>query len=148
MIRLHKNKMSRAAAGSRSRPSRIATPNAATPRAGILIPEAQGPFKPETADQNLSLGGSRGPFSFAKENGPFDSHPCAAQGYPRCTCAANSQLLYNLLTLFPFHFQMTCGILKIANCIGVSFLKHIFIINPAAGKNCLLYTSPSPRDTR
>mgnify|MGYP000778060228 CR=1 FL=1 len=29
---------------------------------------------------------------------------------------------------------MTCGILKIANCIGVSFLKHIFIINPAAGK--------------
>ena len=71
MIRLHKNKMSRAAAGSRSRPSRIATPNAATPRAGILIPEAQGPFKPETADQNLSLGGSRGPFSFAKENGPL-----------------------------------------------------------------------------
>ena len=63
--------MSRAAAGSRSRPSRIATPNAATPRAGILIPKAQGPFKPETADQNLSLGGSRGPFSFAKENIPF-----------------------------------------------------------------------------
>ena len=91
-------------------------------------------FKLETANPSLSLGVPKGPFSFAKENGPFDSHPCAAQGYPRCTCAANSQLLYNLLTLFPFHFQMTCGILKIANCIGVSFLKHIFIINPAAGK--------------
>ena len=91
-------------------------------------------FKLETANQSLSLGVPKGPFSFAKENGPFDSHPCAAQGYPRCTCAANSQLLYNLLTLCPFHFQMTCGILKIVNCIGVSFLKHIFIINPAAGK--------------
>ena len=77
---MHKNKMSRAAAGSRSRLSRIATPNAATPRAGILIPEAQGPFKPETADQNLSLGGSRGPFSFAKENGPLVRVPCAALG--------------------------------------------------------------------
>ena len=80
--------MSRAAAGSRSRPSRIATPNAATPRAGILIPEAQGPFKPETADQNLSLGGSRGPFSFAKENGPFDSLPHGVgnndAALPRC----------------------------------------------------------------
>ena len=74
--------------------------------------------------KSLSLGVPKGPFSFAKENGPFDSHPCAAQGYPRCTCAANSQLLYNLLTLCPFHFQMTCGILKIANCIGVSFLKQ------------------------
>ena len=72
--------MSRAAAGSRSRPSRIATPNAATPRAGILIPEAQGPFKPETADQNLSLGGSRGPFSFAKENGPLLCVPLRGAG--------------------------------------------------------------------
>ena len=72
--------MSRAAAGSRSRPSRIATPNAATPRAGILIPEAQGPFKPETADQNLSLGGSRGPFSFAKENGPLVRIPLRGAG--------------------------------------------------------------------
>ena len=80
MIRLHKNKISRAAAGSRSRPSRIATPNAATPRAGILIPEAQGPFKPETADQNLSLGGSRGPFSFAKENGPLVRVPLRGAG--------------------------------------------------------------------
>ena len=80
MIRLHKNKMSRAAAGSRSRPSRIATPNAATPRAGILIPEAHGPFKPETADQNLSLGGSRGPFSFAKENGPLVRVPLRGAG--------------------------------------------------------------------
>ena len=77
---MHKNKMSRAAAGSRSRLSRIATPNAATPRAGILIPEAQGPFKPETADPNLSLGGSRGPFSFAKENGPLVRVPLRGAG--------------------------------------------------------------------
>ena len=75
--------MSRAAAGSRSRPSRIATPNAATPRAGILIPEAQGSFKPETADQNLSLGGSRGPFSFAKENGLFFLLPRGARHFLR-----------------------------------------------------------------
>ena len=60
--------------------SRIATPNAATPRAGILIPKAQGPFKPETADQNLSLGGSRGPFSFAKENGPLVRVPLRGAG--------------------------------------------------------------------
>ena len=48
--------------------------------AGASIPEAQGPFKPETADQNLSLGGSRGPFSFVKENGPLVRVPCAAWG--------------------------------------------------------------------
>ena len=37
-------------------------------------------FKLETANPSLSLGVPKGPFSFAKENGPFDSHPCAAQG--------------------------------------------------------------------
>ena len=91
--------MSRAAAGSRSRPSRIATPNAATPRAGILIPEAQGPFKPETADQNLSLGGSRGPFSFAKENDPFVPFPCGVQGKHAPRAAG---MLYLLLALHQF----------------------------------------------
>ena len=37
-------------------------------------------FKPETTNQNLSLGGSRGPFSFVKENGPLVRVPCAARG--------------------------------------------------------------------
>ena len=32
-------------------------------------------FKPETANLSLSLGVPKGPFSFAKENGPFDSLP-------------------------------------------------------------------------
>ena len=40
MITAHFYKMGRAAADNRSKSNRIATPNAATPRAGILIPEA------------------------------------------------------------------------------------------------------------
>ena len=36
----------------------------------------------------LSLGGVRGPFSFTKENGPFDTLPCAAQGNDAAPCAA------------------------------------------------------------
>ena len=55
--------------------NRIATPNAATPRAGSRIPEAQRSFKLWTANLSLSLGVPKGPFSFAKENGPFDSPP-------------------------------------------------------------------------
>ena len=57
--------------------SRIATLNAATPRAGISIPEARDLRKPETANLSLSLGVPKGAFSFAKENGPFDA---AARG--------------------------------------------------------------------
>ena len=60
--------------------NRIAALNAATPRAGSHLPEAQRPFEPETANQRLSLGVPKGPFSFAKENGPFDSLPCTVQG--------------------------------------------------------------------
>ena len=55
--------------------NRLATPNAATPRAGSRIPEAQRSFKLWTANLSLSLGVPKGPFSFAKENGPFDSLP-------------------------------------------------------------------------
>ena len=55
--------------------NRLATPNAATPRAGSRIPEAQRSFKLWTANLSLSLGVPKGPFSFAKENGPFDSPP-------------------------------------------------------------------------
>ena len=40
MIRLHQNKMSRAAADNRSKSNRLVVLNAATPRAGIPIPEA------------------------------------------------------------------------------------------------------------
>ena len=69
---MHFYKMGRAAADNRSTPSRIATLNAATPRAGISIPEARDLRKPETANLSLSLGVPKGPFSFVKENGPFD----------------------------------------------------------------------------
>ena len=55
--------------------SRAATLNAATPRAGISIPEARDLRKPETANLSLSLGVPKGPFSFVKENGPFDYTP-------------------------------------------------------------------------
>ena len=68
--------------------NRLATPNAATPRAGSRIPEAQRSFKLWTANLSLSLGVPKGPFSFAKENGPFDSLPCAAQGNKVQRCRA------------------------------------------------------------
>ena len=55
--------------------SRVATLNAATLRASISIPEARDLRKPETANLSLSLGVSKGPFSFVKENGPFDYTP-------------------------------------------------------------------------
>ena len=45
--------------------NRVATPNTATPRAGICIPEAQRSFKPETANLNLSLGGFKGGYSLS-----------------------------------------------------------------------------------
>ena len=50
--------------------NRIAALNAAAPRAGSHLPEAQRPFEPETANQSLSLGVPKGPFSFVKENSP------------------------------------------------------------------------------
>ena len=65
---------------NRSRPNRIEELNAATPRAGISIPEASRSFEPETANLSLSLGVPKGIFSFAKENIPFVPHPCAAAG--------------------------------------------------------------------
>ena len=61
--------------------NRLATPNAATPRAGSRIPEAQRSFKLWTANLSLSLGVPKGPFSFSKENGPFDRVPCTVQGH-------------------------------------------------------------------
>ena len=68
--------------------NRIAALNAAAPRAGSHLPEAQRPFEPETANQSLSLGVPKGPFSFAKENGPFDSPPHGVgnndAALPRC----------------------------------------------------------------
>ena len=68
--------------------NRLATPNAATPRAGSRIPEAQRSFKLWTANLSLSLGVPKGPFSFAKENGPFDSLPHGVgnndAALPRC----------------------------------------------------------------
>ena len=68
--------------------NRLATPNAATPRAGSRIPKAQRSFKLWTANLSLSLGVPKGPFSFAKENGPFDSLPHGVgnndAALPRC----------------------------------------------------------------
>ena len=68
--------------------NRLAMLNAATPRAGSRIPEAQRSFKLWTANLSLSLGVSKGPFSFAKENGPFVPLPCAAQGNKVQRCRA------------------------------------------------------------
>ena len=69
--------------------NRIATLNAALPRAGSCIPEAKSPFEPKTANLSLSLGVPKGPFSFAKENGPFDSlpHGVGIKGSSACGAA-------------------------------------------------------------
>ena len=60
--------MGRAVADDRSKSNRIATLNAAPPRAGIHIPKAKDLRKPETTNLSLSLGVPKGVFSFAKEN--------------------------------------------------------------------------------
>ena len=65
--------MGRAAADDRSKSNRMATLNAAPPRAGIYIPKAKDLRKPETTNLSLSLGVPKGVFSFAKENTPFAS---------------------------------------------------------------------------
>ena len=78
--------------------NRIATLNAALPRAGSCIPEAKSPFEPKTANLSLSLGVPKGPFSFAKENGPFDSAARRRHIPPRCArkilCSCLSQEPY------------------------------------------------------
>ena len=50
--------------------SRIATLNAATPRAGISIPEARDLRKPETANLSLSLGVPKGDILFCEREYP------------------------------------------------------------------------------
>ena len=86
--------MGRAAADNRSKSNRIATLNAATPHAGISIPEASRSFEPETANLSLSLGVPKGIFSFAKENIPFD--PAARRRHILRTCAKPiASFIYN-----------------------------------------------------
>ena len=51
--------------------SRIATPNAATPRAGIPIPEAQKSFEPETANQKPFSWGFKGAILFCEREWPL-----------------------------------------------------------------------------
>ncbi len=59
-----------ATADNRRESSRIATPNAATPRAGSCIPEAKGLFKPETANLTPFFWTVTPPvFFLGKENG-------------------------------------------------------------------------------
>ena len=82
--------MGRAAADNRSKSNRIATLNAATPHAGISIPEASRSFEPETANLSLSLGVPKGIFSFAKENIPFDS-AARTPHFPSALCAESNR---------------------------------------------------------
>jgi hypothetical protein len=61
--------------------NRLAMLNAATPRAGSSIGKHYASSSCLLAmKKRLSLGVPKGVFSFAKENTPFDSLPCAAQG--------------------------------------------------------------------
>ena len=59
----------------RSKPSRVEPSHGRHP-----IPQAVQFFKPKAGNVNLSLGGSRGPFSFAKENGPLVRVPLRGAG--------------------------------------------------------------------
>ena len=86
--------------------NRIATPNAATPRAGSRIPEAQRSFKLWTANLGLSLGGVRGIFSFEKENIPLCRVPtrCGARSSAAALhlpCALRAQKETALAGCFP-----------------------------------------------
>ena len=87
--------------------NRIATPNAATPRAGSRIPEAQRSFKLWTANLGLSLGGVRGIFSFEKENIPLSRVPHTVWGIIECALRAQKKkhpfgcsLFYSTVTDF------------------------------------------------
>ena len=77
---------SRAAADNRSRGKSYSRTNGGERQqyrhAGSCIPEAKSPFEPKTANLSLSLGVPKGPFSFVKENGPFDSCSAARAAIP------------------------------------------------------------------
>ena len=77
--------MGRAAADNRSKSDRIAELNAATPRAGSAIGKHCSSSSCSLAMESLSLGVPKGPFSFAKENGPFV--PAARRRHFSRTCA-------------------------------------------------------------
>ena len=65
VIRLHQNKISRAAADNGSTPNRIAELNAAAPRAGSAIGKRRNSSSCSPAMENLSLGGSKGGYSLS-----------------------------------------------------------------------------------
>ena len=82
VITAHFYKMGRAAADDRSRGKSYRNANAASPCAGSCIPEAKGPFKPETANLNAFLLDGRRPFSFSgKKMGVASRGTCAAKPF-------------------------------------------------------------------
>ena len=79
---------SRAAADDRSRGKSYSNANAAPPRAGSCIPEAKGPFKPETANLNAFLLDGRRPFSFSGKKMGVAFVQRLRRCFPRGACAA------------------------------------------------------------
>ena len=76
VIRLHQNKISRAAADNGSTPNRIAELNAAAPRAGSAIGKRRNSSSCSPAMENLSLGGSKGGYSLSRKRvSPFTRAP-------------------------------------------------------------------------
>ena len=76
---MHSHKMGRAAADNRSRPNRLSTPNAATPRSGQCNRQALQLFELLACNVNLSLGGFKGGYSLLRKRvSPFAS--CSARG--------------------------------------------------------------------
>ena len=70
MITAHFYKIGRAAAGSRSKSNRIATPNAATPRAGKCNQQAPQLFELLACNVNFLWEGAREGYLFSKKRYP------------------------------------------------------------------------------
>ncbi len=76
---------------NRSRPNRIEELNAATPRAGISIPEASRSFKPETANLNAFLLGFQRGYSLSRKRiSPLSRTPARPQGISQAYYACNN----------------------------------------------------------
>ena len=85
MIRLHQNKMSRAAADDRSSGKSYSNSKRGNAARGQCNRQALQLFELFACNESLSLGVPKGVFSFAKENTPFD--PAARRRHFFRTCA-------------------------------------------------------------
>ncbi len=105
---------------NRSRPNRIEELNAATPRAGISIPEASRSFKPETANLNAFLLGLQRGYSLSRKRiSPLSRTPAPVQGICK----------HIMLAITPNTGYNTSLSKKIPQSLDFSALGGIFVTN-------------------